>query len=165
MVQRYPSRSKSVDLQRPPAPPSLVNAVKLMYAGAAVSVVSLVLFLINSSTWKSSIRKQYPHWTASQVNRAFNGLIAILIVEAAVGIGLWLLMAWANKQGKNWARNTATVLFALDTISALLGFSTEPKTLLGLLFPLLTWLIGLGAVFLLWRKENNGFFRPPSATA
>jgi heme A synthase len=162
MVQRYPSRSKPVDLQRPPAPPSLVNAVKLMYAGAAVSTVSLILSLAESSTLKPAIRKQYPHWTASQVNRAFNGLVAILVVEAAIGIGLWLLMAWANKQGKNWARTAATILFALDTISALLGFSTEPKTLVGLLFPLLTWLIGLGAVVLLWRKENNDFYRPPA---
>lgn len=161
MVQRYPSSSKPVDLQRPPATQSVLNAVKLMYAGAAVTTVSLILSLAFSSSLKPAIRKQYPHWTASQVNKAFNGFLSILIVEAVIGIGLWLLMAWANKQGKNWARITATVLFVLDTIFALLGFSTEPKTLLGLLFPLLTWVIGLGAVILIWRKENKDFYQPP----
>jgi hypothetical protein len=37
---------------------------------------------------------------------------------------------------------------------------SQPKTLLGLVFPLLTWLIGAGAVFLLWRGESTAFFHP-----
>ena len=40
------------------------------------------------------------------------------------------------------------------------GVFSQPKTLLGLVFPLLTWLIGLGAVFLLWRRESGDFFKP-----
>jgi hypothetical protein len=36
----------------------------------------------------------------------------------------------------------------------------EPKTALGLVFPLLTWLIGAGAVFLLWRPASGAFFKP-----
>ena len=30
-----------------------------------------------------------------------------------------------------------------------------------LIFPLLTWLAGAGAVFLLWRKDSTDFYRPP----
>jgi hypothetical protein len=37
---------------------------------------------------------------------------------------------------------------------------SEPKTALGLIFPVLTWLVGLGAVFLLWRPESSAFFKP-----
>jgi hypothetical protein len=158
MVQRYPSSSKPIKLERPPAPRSVVNAVRLMYAGAAVSAVSLVLFLVFSSALKPSIRRQYPHWTASQVNRAFDGFLAVSIIEAVIGIGLWLLMAWANNQGKNWARITATILFAIDTLLTLVTFSKGPQTPVGLVLPSLTWLIGAGAIWLLWRKENNDFY-------
>ena len=37
---------------------------------------------------------------------------------------------------------------------------SQPKTALGLIFPVLTWLVGLGAVILLWRKESTEFFKP-----
>ena len=159
MVQRYPSSGKPVEPQRPPAPPSVVNAVKLMIAGAAISTISLVLFLVFTGDLKPAIRRQYPHWTASQVNRAFDSFLAISIIEAVIGIGLWLLLAWANKQGKSWARITATVLFVADTLLTLTGFSRGPRTPIDLLIPVLTWLVGLAAVWLLWRPDASAFFK------
>jgi hypothetical protein len=68
-------------------------------------------------------------------------------------------MARANGQGKNWARILSTVLFGLATLD-LFGVLSQPKTLLGLIFPVLTWLIGLGAIVFLWRKESTEFFKP-----
>ena len=41
---------------------------------------------------------------------------------------------------------------------------SEPKTVLGLVFPVLTWLVGLGAVWLLWRPESTAFFKPQGLT-
>ena len=81
------------------------------------------------------------------------------IVSGVIGIGLWLWMARANNQGKNWARILSTVLFGLATLD-LVGVFSQPKTVLGLVFPVLTWLVGLGAVFLLWRPESSAFFKP-----
>ena len=43
MVQRYPSSGKPVELEQLPAPSPVMNAVKLMYVGAAVSTVSLII--------------------------------------------------------------------------------------------------------------------------
>jgi hypothetical protein len=67
-------------------------------------------------------------------------------------------MARKNGQGKNWARILSTVLFALATLD-LFGVVSQPKTVLGLIFPVLTWLVGLGAVVFLWRKESTDFFK------
>jgi hypothetical protein len=159
MVQRYPSSGQSAELQRPPAPPSVVNAVKLMYTGAAVSTVSLVISLADISGTKAAIRKARPNLTATQVNQLNTFIISLAIVSGLIGIALWLWMAWANKQGKNWARILSTVLFGLATLD-LVGVFSEPKTLLGLVFPALTWLVGLGAVFLLWRPDSGAFFKP-----
>jgi hypothetical protein len=159
MVQRYPSSGKPVELERPPAPPSVANAVKLMYAGAAVSTVSLIVSLADISGTKSAIRKARPNLTAAQVSQLNTFIISLAVVSGLIGIGLWLWMAWANNQGKNWARILSTILFCLATLD-LVGVFSEPKTVFGLLFPVLTWLVGVGAVFLLWRPDSSAFFKP-----
>jgi hypothetical protein len=158
MVQRYPSSGKPVELERPPAPPSVVNAVKLMYAGAAVSTVSLVISLADISGTKSAIKKARPTWTATQVNQFDRFIIILAVVSGLIGIALWLWMARANSNGRSWARILSTVLFGLATLD-LVGVLGEPKTALGLVFPVLTWLVGLGAVWLLWRPDSTAFFK------
>jgi len=161
MVQPYPSTGKSVEPEQPAAPPSVLTAVKLMYAGAAVSTVSLVISLVDISGTKAAIRKARPTLTATQVNQLNTFIISLAIVSGVIGIGLWLWMARVNGQGRNWARILSTVLFGLATLD-LFGVLSQPKTLLSLIFPLLTWLVGAGAVFLLWRGESTAFFKPQS---
>jgi hypothetical protein len=159
MYQPYPSTGKPVEPERPAAPPSVVNAVKLMYAGAAVSTVSLVISLVDISGTKAAIRKARPTLTAAQVNQLNTFIITLAIVSGVIGVALWLWMAKANGQGRNWARILSSVLFGLATLD-MFGVLSQPKTLLGLVFPVLTWLIGLGAVILLWRRDSSEFFKP-----
>ena len=159
MVQRYPSSGKPVELERLPAPPSVLNAVKLMYVGAAVSTVSLVITLADIGGLKTAIKKAKPTWTATQVNQYDRLIISLAIVSGLIGVALWLWMSWANKNGKSWARIVSTVLFCLATLD-LVGVFGQPDTAIGLVFPVLTWLVGLGAVFLLWRPDASAFFKP-----
>ena len=159
MYQPYPSTGKPVEPERPAAPPSVLNAVKLMYAGAAVSTVSLVVSLVDISGTKTAIRKARPTLTVAQVNQLNTFIITLAIVSGVIGVGLWLWMAKANGQGRNWARILSSVLFGLATLD-MFGVLSQPKTLLGLVFPVLTWLIGLGAVILLWRRDSSEFFKP-----
>jgi hypothetical protein len=161
MYQPYPSGGNQLEPLRPPAPPaSIQTAVKLMYAGAVVSLISLIISLTDISGTKAAIRKARPTLTVAQVNQLNGFIIGLAIVSGLVGIGLWLWMARANNQGKNWARILSTVLFALATLD-LVGVFGEPKTALDLVFPLLTWVIGAGAVFLLWRPDSTAFFKRP----
>jgi hypothetical protein len=160
MYQPYPSGGKPVEPERPPAPAPVQNAVKLMYAGAAVSTVSLVISLANIGGTKDAIRKARPSLTPTQVNQLNTFIITLAIISGVIGVVLWLWMAKANGQGKNWARILSTVLFGVATLD-LVGVFREPTTLVGLIFPVLTWLIGLGVVILLWMKESTAFFKPP----
>jgi len=159
MYEPYPTSGKPVEPERPPAPPSVLNAVKLMYAGAALSAVSLIISLADIGGTKDAISKARPSLTATQVNQLNTFIITLAIISGVLGIALWLWMARANGQGRNWARILSTVLFGLATLD-LFGVLSQPKTVLGLIFPLLTWLIGGGAVFFLWRRESSEFFKP-----
>jgi len=159
MYQPYPSSGKPVEPERPPAPPSVLNAVKLMYVGAAISTVSLVIALIDIGGTKDAIRKACPSLTATQVNQLNTFIITLAIVSGVLGVALWLWMARANGQGRNWARILSTVLFGLATLD-LFGVINQPKTVLGLIFPVLTWLVGAGAVYFLWQRESSEFFKP-----
>jgi hypothetical protein len=159
MYQPYPSGGSTVEPERPAAPPTIVKAVKLMYAGAAVSTVSLIVSLVSIGGTKAEIRRSRPNLTVAQVNQLNTFIIALALLSGIVGIALWLWMARANSQGKSWARIVSTVLFCLATVD-LVGVVGEPKTLLGLIFPVLTWLLGLGAVFLIWRGQSSAFYKP-----
>lgn len=158
----YPSSGKPVEPDRAEAPPSVLKAVKLMYAGAAVSTVSLIVSVIlplsNIAASKAALVKDHPNLTVSQVNQAFNLGIAVAILSGAVGAVLWLWMARANGQGKNWARITSSVFFALATVS-LFSVLNAPSAL-GVVFAVALWVVGLAAIIFLWRRESSEFFKP-----
>ena len=161
MYQPYPSSGKQPPAEQRPEPPRTVqNAVKFMYAGAAVSAIYLIASLATVGNLKGDIHSAQPKLTPSQVNSLSNFLLVSTIVLGLVGIGLWIWMSWANRQGKNWARITSTVLFGLYTIET---FSTlsQTRAVLALAFAIVIWLIGLGAVILLWRPESTAFFKAP----
>src|SRR3984893_12569406 len=156
MYQPYPSGGQ-VPEQRPEPPAPVLTAVKLMYAGAAVSAISLIVTLVTIGSLKSAILSRDPSITQTQVHSAEVVGVTFAVILGLLGVGLWIWMASANKAGKNWARITSTVLFGLDTLGLLASFGpAEP--LLGRLVSLVVWLIGLGAIVMLWRKESSGYF-------
>ncbi len=157
--QPYPSGGQPVEPR--PACCSRAGAERgqAHVRGAAVSTVSLIISLADIGGSKAAIRKARPSLSAAQVNQLNTFIITLAIVSGLVGIGLWLWMARANGRGKNWARIVSTVLFCLATLD-LIGVFSEPKTALSLIFPILTWLVGLGAICLLWRPESTAFFKP-----
>ena len=111
-----------------------MNAVWLMYAGAAISAISLIITLVTVGSLKTAIHNADPALTAAKLHNAEVAAVVVAIVFGLIGIGLWLWMARANKAGKSWARITATVFFGLDTLSVLAGLSpgrarAEPRVL------------------------------------
>ena len=161
MYQPFPSGGSQLEPQRP-APPAVLTAVKLMYAGAVISLVSLIISLSDLGGTKAAIRSERPDLTVAQVNQLNTFIISLAIISGLVGVGLWLWMARANGKGKNWARILSTVLFGLATLD-LIGVFSEPKTALALVFPLLTWVVGAGAIYFLWRPDSSAFFKPPQS--
>ena len=123
MYQSYPQGGEMPPDPTRPAPPRPVRtAVLLMYAGAALSAVSLIVSVLSFHAIERVIRNASSTLTAQQVHNDAIVAVTIAVVESLIAIGLWLLMAWGNKNGQNWARIVATVLFGLNTLFLLLSF-------------------------------------------
>jgi hypothetical protein len=159
MYQPYPTSGQMPEPQRPSAPNSVQTAVKLMYAGAALSFLELVLNLATIGSVKTAIHKRFPDYTSTQLHTAEVSYVVFVAISAVIAIGLWLWMARANAAGRNYARITGTVFFALNTLFFLLSVA-RPHASVGLVLSLLVWLAGLGAVIMLWRKESGPYFTP-----
>src|SRR5258708_9375777 len=141
----------------PPEPPrSVMIAVRLMYAGAALTAIGLVMSVVAVATGENALRASHKLATPAQLHATQSFLIAVAVISGLVEIGAWLLMARANRSGLKWARIVATVLFALGTwhlISHIIGTATVTN----LAYTALMWLVGLGAVFFLWRKDSSAY--------
>jgi hypothetical protein len=162
MYQPYPSSGQSAEPERPPAPGPVRTAVKFMYAGAAVWTVvlisALVLIIADSKAGHATLNGHPLHGRSVPVT--------VAAVFGLVVIALWLWMARATGQGRNWARILSTVLFGLATLQ-LRGVFEAPVShlgagliVLGVIVPVLGWLAGLAAVWLLWRPASSAFFKP-----
>jgi hypothetical protein len=127
-----------------------------MHAGAAVSAVGLIigLVLINVDI-AAAVRGQFLGRSLA-THKPF--VITVWIILGLAVIALWLWMAQANGQGRNWARVLAVVLFGLATLQ-LPGAFTQPVSHAGFGATVLyygsialfvaTWLVGAAAVWLL----------------
>jgi|CZKW01.1.fsa_nt_gi hypothetical protein len=160
MYQAYPGGAQIPEQQRAPVPKSVLTAVKLMYAGAALEVISLVLYLLSIGSIRTAIHKKEPAWDTSKVHAYLTAVVSADLIVAVISIALWLWMAWANKRGSNWARGVASVLFGLNTLFLVLGLA-QTHTALTLLLPALVWLAGLGAIVFLWQKDSSAYFAAP----
>jgi hypothetical protein len=172
MYQPCPSSGQPVEPLLPPAPAPVLAAVKLMYAGAAVSTVYLIItlaFVIGDNKAGHATLNGH-RLTVAQASHLSPLFITVAIVSGLVVIAPWLWMARANRQGRNWARILSTVLFGLATLELI---SVLPLSVisfqfgltgLGLIFWAPIWLVGLATVWLLWRPASTAFFRPQGFT-
>jgi hypothetical protein len=174
MYQPYPSSGQPGEPLPPPAPAPVLTAVKLMYAGAAVwavSMISALVFIISGNkAGHATVNGRILN--AAQASRLNPVLITVAILYSLVVIALWLWMARANGQGRNWARILSTVLFALATLQLISQASVRQPVshagfvvmVFGVIVPVLAWLAGLAVVWLLWRPASAAFFKPQGFT-
>lgn len=160
--QPYPTGGGGNQMaERPPAPRSIQNAVKLMYVGAGLSAISLIVGLLTIGSLKNAIqtanRTAAKPLTASQLHTAESVGVASIVVLGLLGIGLWLWMARANGSGKSWARVVASVLFGLNTLG-LLSVIARPNAAPTKIFDVLVWLVGLGAIVFLYQRDSSEYF-------
>ena len=153
MAGRYLSQHSG---QAPPT--SVQTAVRLMYSGAVISAISFILGLATLGNLKHTLQKDHPSYTTAHINSLVTASIVFIIVVGIIGVGLWVWMARMNLKGRNWARILGTVFFAIDTLDLLAVFRGSTGAI-SAVFAIVTWLVGLGAVIMLWRRESTAYFK------
>jgi len=152
-------------------PASVRNAVRLMYLGAGVSLIKVIVDLATENTTRSAalralkagVIKSGVDATASQLNSGITATLTLAFVLGLISVGLWILVARASRSGKDWARVTGLVLFGLETLALLIGPPDVgirgPEAAVARIFAGLIWLIGLATVMFLWRKDSRVFLK------
>ncbi|KRE47676.1 hypothetical protein ASG92_10675 [Arthrobacter sp. Soil736] len=138
--------------------PQLVNTSFWMIIGAGVlSVLSVLLTIptLDDPVMRSTFEEQL---RGSGQNVAFDDvkgfIIGTMVVFALIGAGLYALVAFNVRKGKNWARILGTVFAALSVFSVLpLGLNT------------LVALVGIAAIVMLYLPASAPYFQKPQPFA
>ncbi len=148
----------------PSAPQSVQLAVKGMYVGAALSVISLIVALFSRGAIRDAVEKTNAdqtgsaHLTAAQVDTAVNVGFAVAIITGLIGLALWLVMARTNLAGHSWARIIATVLAVLCVLSTLSSFARSGHTLWSSIVSIIMLVLAVVITVLLYRPDSNEYF-------
>jgi hypothetical protein len=142
-------------------PTTVARAVQLMYVGAALSLVGVVIAWATKSQLHDQLAEASPSLSASDVDTAVTVALGFGTVVGLVAVGLWLWMADANGAGKSWARIVATVLGGLSVIFTLLGLTNATGTTIAL--QLVSLVLAVTILVLLWLPASSAYFQARSA--
>ena len=154
-----------------PAPVRI--AVRLMYLGAAASLIGVIVDVATLGATRSILvaglragaRRSGLSAPAGSLSSGATATLVTAFVLGLIGVGLWVLVARASWRGRDWARVTGSVLFGLGTLALLIGPPDVgirgPETAAARIFAGIVWLIGLAAIVFLWQKDSGRFFKAP----
>lgn len=147
----------------PERPASITRAVQLMYVGAALSVVGVIVAWASKSQIRDKIASASTSTTltASDLDTLVNVTLAITTVSALIGIGLWIWMAVKNGAGRPWARIVATVLGGLNVASTMSTLPRSAGASVGL--SLVSLVLAVVILVLLWRPSSSAYYRASEA--
>jgi hypothetical protein len=170
--QQRPGLAESADLikgavrirLRPAAraPRTVQAAVALLCAGVAAQVANLIITVATADAVGSAYAREYPPWAAAAVHHAVTGELVKYDALAAIGIGVWPLLARALVRGRNLARFALAAYFGLDCLAQLHAIShgAVVNAPLGLAAAGVAWLLILAASVLLFSGVSNRYYRP-----
>jgi hypothetical protein len=151
----YPAGTGDRITEPLPRPRSLATAVKLMYAGAALAVLNVIVSIARIGSLTSSLVSRSGYATSQAHSIAMHHTLPIA-AGGMIAAGAWLWTARENAAGRGWARTLAAVLFGIYTLASLLVLSTQGLgvTIVGLV----NWLVALAATICLWRRDASRYF-------
>jgi hypothetical protein len=140
-------------------PEPMRRAVRLMLSGAAATAVwGIYLIVVTVANHAQLVNTNGKRIGGGQVAGDIIYNILITIILSAI----WVLMARTNQRGRGWARIASSALFVLwsfETFVTLGSATASPLVIVDVILIVVIWLIGLGALFYLWRPESADFFR------
>ena len=141
-----------------PAPSTVVNAVRLMFASVVLGVIGLIVLFTTKDQLRKAIRDSDTDADPKQINDAVNIGLAIGAVIAIVLIVLYVLLALQVRKGKQWARVVTWILAGIGVLGAVSNLA-RPDTGLGRIVGVVQLVIYVGIIVLLVLKPSTDYFR------
>ena len=138
---------------RGPAPASVQNAVRLIWASVALSVLGAVLSFVMLDDLIDTVLEGTNELTRDQ---ARVGIIGSVVVGVVIGVALAALLAVFIGRGANWARIVWTVLAVLGLVFSLPAIGNQPP--IALVQQLVGLALTVAILVLLYRPESNRYF-------
>ncbi len=146
-------------------PPGTVRAaVGLLYAGAAVTLLVVVVVL---STWDDPSEPLQLgvdgglSGSSLDPDAVLRVGVPVGVLYALVVVALWVWMARANGRGRQWARVTATVLGGSAVVVHPVAMATSGS---GGFVRLVLLLHAVAILVLLWRPRSSRYYAAVSQT-
>jgi hypothetical protein len=150
-----------VGVSRPPR--DVRDAVRLMRAGAVLTLASVVIVLVTLGGVRSAAAfdiaaRQWPLVLLTQVG--------FWLVSGLAGAGVWLWLAWANGRGYGWARPAFMAFFGVLTVVPLFGLGGDalPYTWPDVIAAAVLWMAGLVAALLIFSETASPHYQRRAAT-
>ena len=139
-------------------PQSMVNAVRMMYAGAVLAAASIVTTIATTPALRAAIRQQHPFLAPGPLGAVITGTLTATVAGALISVGVWLAMARRTRRGRPGVRVMSTILFGIDCLTVARTFShglvTGPTWIVGVA----EWGVGLAVIVFLWSRRSSAYF-------
>lgn len=161
-MSNYPAYSSMPSAPEPvpgipsQAPGTVRNAVILMYARAALGLISIFVLLATKSPLKTAIHKDNPNYDASKLDNIVNAAVISGLVVGIIFLVLYVLLAVQVAKGKNWARIVTWVISGLGVLSIFGVISNS--TGLTKVVDIVSGLLAIAIIVLLAMGPSNQYF-------
>ena len=135
------------------APPSVLNAVRLMLTRSAVSVAGVLSLLAMRDDLERRYLRANPDASPSDADTQ----LTVAVVTAVVILLFYVFLAFQVRKGARWARIVTWVVAGLGILGALLSFG-QPDPPLSRVLGIIVGIIDVAVVVLLATRESNQFF-------
>jgi hypothetical protein len=135
-----------------------------MGTGVFAQLAALVTVVVTAGSVRSAVAHRYPGVAAAQ--QAVSTSLVMDYIGAAIGIVVWLVLAWALVRGRDGARRALVAFLGLMTLSMVIAIGQNSAVFApaDLIAGAAGWLIALTACVLLFTPASGRFYHPQPRT-
>jgi hypothetical protein len=145
-------------------PPPLRLAVRLMYTGAVLTVVGMLIGLAQMDELKNQMAEDDPSLSEAEIDSIASGATVFGVFIALLTAGLWIWMAIMNGKGRSWARVVGTVFGAIASVLVVFSLTLtlaadvnrEPPA--NTIMSVVNLALAVVIIILMFRPESSAYY-------
>lgn len=155
----------TIPIHRHVIPGSVHLSMRLMYAGAVLSVLAALAEIAARNDIRAALVVHNAHavgrrLTPQDITDAAGFTVSFMVGAAVVSAVFWLALAWGIGRGSRRARMIGTVLTVLCVLKVYGTLTQGGTALIGIAVDLLQLAVALAVTVLVWSRRSASHFEP-----